>query len=160
MTHREKALKFAQKEVGVKEQPAGSNSGPRVRQYQAATSLGGTGWPWCMAFVCWCFKQAGHPLPYPTASVGLFLKWGESVGDVVVRPLRGDIVCYNFTADNWPDHTGIIERVLSVRWKGKVFAGYVRTIEGNTSAGNDANGGQVQRRWRWHNRCSYVRVLG
>ena len=157
---REKALRFAIGELGVKEHPAGSNSVPRVKEYQAATSLGGTGWPWCMAFMCWCFKQTGYPLPYPSASVGNFLAWAVTAGNVVVRPLRGDLVCYRFDADNWPDHVAIVERVLAVRWKGKVFAGYVKTIEGNTSRGNDANGGQVQRRYRWHRRCSYVRIPG
>lgn len=157
-----RALEIAQGEVGVKEDPAGSNTGPRVRQYQAATSLKGTGWPWCMAFVCWCYKQAGKPLPYPSASVGLFLEWAKKVGDVVPnnRPFRGDLVCYRWGSDNWPDHVGIVERVLAVRWRSRDFVGFVRTIEGNTAFGNDANGGQVQRRTRWHGRCSYVRIPG
>jgi hypothetical protein len=158
VTAREKALRIAIGELGVKEHPPGSNSGPRVRQYQAATSLKGTGWPWCMAFVCWCYKQAKHPLPYPSASVGMFLSWARKVGKEVKRPLRGDLVCYRYGSDSWPDHVAFVERVLSVRWKDNVFAGYVRTIEGNTASGNDANGGQVQRRWRWHSRCSYVRI--
>jgi hypothetical protein len=46
-------------EVGVVEQPAGSNRGPRVEAYQASTSLGGTGWPWCAALYCWALQQAG-----------------------------------------------------------------------------------------------------
>lgn len=158
MTVREKALRVAIGEIGVKEQPAGSNSGPRVREYQAATGLGGTGWPWCMALVCWAYKRAGHPLPYPTASVGLFLAWAVKVGDVVARPFRGDLVCYRFDADNWPDHVGIIERVLALPRSGRPYL--IRTIEGNTSFGNNANGGQVQRRWRWASRCSFVRIPG
>lgn len=158
MTVRENALRVAIGELGVKEEPAGSNSGPRVRQYQAATSLGGTGWPWCMAFVCWCYKQSGHKLAYPTASVGLFLTWATKVGDVVSRPFRGDLVCYRFDADNWPDHVGIVERVLALPRGGKPYL--IRTIEGNTSFGNNANGGQVQRRWRWASRCSFVRIKG
>ena len=158
MTVREKALRKAIPELGVHEEPPGSNSGPRVRQYQAATNLGGTGWPWCMAFVCWCYKQAGHPLPYPTASVGAFLNWAGGVGDIVRRPFRGDLVCYRFDADNWPDHVGIVERVLAVRWRGREFVGWVRTIEGNTSLTSNDNGGKVMRRTRWHRRCSYVRV--
>ncbi len=145
-------------EVGVKEEPAGSNSGPRVRQYQAATNLGGTGWPWCAAFVCWCYKTAGKPLPFPTASVGAFEAWAKQNGKMVTRPLRGDLVCYRFDADNWPDHIGIVERVLALPFGGKPWL--VRTIEGNTAFGNDANGGQVQRRTRYHWRCSYVRITG
>ena len=48
-----------------------------VRQYQAATTLGGDRRPWCAAFVCWCYKQSGKPLPYPTASVGAMEAWGR-----------------------------------------------------------------------------------
>lgn len=158
-----KALRAAQGELGEHEQPAGSNWSPRIAQYLSAAGLSyprPPGVPWCMAFVCWCYRQAGHPLPHPTASVGMFLQWATQVGLVVSRPYRGDVVCYRFDADTWPDHTGIVERVLAVRWRGKVFAGYVVTVEGNTSAGDDANGGQVQRRWRWHSRCSYVRIKG
>lgn len=158
-----KALQAGVAELGEKEHPAGSNWSPRIREYLSAAGLNyptPPGVPWCMAFVCWCYKHAGHALPYPTASVGNFLAWATKAGDVVQRPFRGDIVCYRFDADTWPDHVGQVERVLAVRWRNKVFAGYVRTIEGNTSAGNDANGGQVQRRWRWHSRCSYVRILG
>lgn len=158
MTYREKALRAAIGEVGVREDPPGSNRGSRVKEYQAATSLKGTGWPWCAAFVCWCFKQAGAPLAYPSASVGHFLVWAAKYGYTVKRPFRGDLVCYRFDADDWPDHIGFVERVLALRWRGREFAGWVRTIEGNTAFGNDANGGQVQRRWRWLRRCSFVRV--
>ena len=152
MTIRENALRHAIGELGVKEDPLGSNWGPRVRQYLAAAGLGYPA-PWCMSFICFCYKQAGHPLEYPTASVGLFLGWASKHGDVVVRPFRGDLVCYRWDADNWPDHVGIVERVLAVRWKGKVFAGWVKTVEGNA---ND----RVKRCYRWHSRCSYVRIPG
>ncbi len=158
MTAREQALRIAMGEVGVKEEPAGSNSGPRVRQYQAATTLGGTGWPWCAAFVCWCYKKAGKPLPLPTASVGLFEDWARKNGKLVTRPFRGDIVCYKFDADNWPDHMGIVERVLSLpRW-GKPWL--IRTIEGNTSLTSNDNGGKVMRRTRYAWRCSFTRITG
>lgn len=158
MTIREKALRVAIGELGVKEQPTDSNWGPRVKQYLAAAGFK-TPAPWCMAFVCWCYQQAGHKLPYPTASVGLFLEWAAKAGDVVVRPFRGDLVCYRFDADNWPDHIGIVERVLGLPRVGRPWY-WLRTIEGNTAWGNDANGGQVQRRWRWGVRCSYVRIPG
>jgi hypothetical protein len=161
VTVREQALRIAIKELGVKEQPPGSNWSPRIKQYLAAAGLNypkPPGVPWCMAFQCWSFKQAGHALAYPTASVGLFLAWATKVGDVVTRPFRGDLVCYRFDADNWPDHVGIIERVLALPRGGRPF--WIRTIEGNTASGNDANGGQVQRRWRWASRCSFVRVPG
>ena len=54
-------LKVAAEEVGVREIPLGSNTGPRVNQYLDAVGVG-PGQPWCMAFVFWCFKQASAAL--------------------------------------------------------------------------------------------------
>ena len=99
-------------------------------------------------------------MPYPSASVGQFLNWAGGVGDIVTRPFRGDLVCYRWDADNWPDHIGFVERVLALRWKGKAFVGWVSVIEGNTSLTSNDNGGKVMRRRRWVNRCSFVRIPG
>lgn len=55
----QRAVQIAEAEVGVREAPPGSNTGPRVRQYQAATALAGTGWAWCAAFVQWVWTVAG-----------------------------------------------------------------------------------------------------
>ena len=55
----DKVVEIALAEVGVTEVPLGSNRGPRVQQYQAPTELGGTGWPWCAAFVEWVWEKAG-----------------------------------------------------------------------------------------------------
>lgn len=158
-----RATKWAEQEARrkVKEQPPGSNWGPRVAQY-----LHSAGWsspaPWCMAFMHWCFRQAGKVLIYPyPASVGFFENWANKNGYLVNRPLRGDLVCYRFDADNWPDHVGIVSRVLAVRWRGGRFVGWVKTVEGNTSYGNDANGGRVMYRYRWMNaRTRFVRIPG
>lgn len=51
----------------------------------------------------------------------------------------GDVVIYDFPGGAATDHTGIVESVT---------ASGIIAIEGNTGAGNDANGGQVQRRTR------------
>lgn len=117
--------------------------------------------PWCAAFVCWCFERAGRKLTFPKrASVGFFENWAKEHGYLVKRPFRGDLVCYRFDSDDWPDHIGFVERVLAVRWLNGKFVGYVRTIEGNTAYGNDANGGKVMRRWRWIQRAKFVRIPG
>lgn len=149
-TYREAALKVAVSQLGVTEDPAGSNSGPRVNEYLRSTGLG-PGYPWCMAFVHWCFKKAGVDLG-GGASVGNFEAWGKQHGALVVNPQPGDIVCYRFDADNWPDHVGIVETVSTDK--------SIHTIEGNTAYGNDANGGKVMRRIRRINRCSFVRIPG
>lgn len=56
------ALSFAIGELGVREEPPGSNTGPRVREYLKPTGLDRV--PWCAAFACWCAEQAGSPLPH------------------------------------------------------------------------------------------------
>lgn len=155
---RHRALDWARSQIGVTEDPPNSNWGPQVKKYLASA-----GWrspaPWCAAFVCWCYGKAGRKLTFPNrASVGFFLDWARKNGREVARPMAGDLVCYRFDSDDWPDHIGFVEKVRIVRWLGGKFAGYVVTIEGNTSFGNDANGGKVMRRRRWHSRCSYVRI--
>jgi hypothetical protein len=55
----ERIIRAAEGEVGVTEDPVGSNRGPRVEAYQAATHLAGSGWPWCGAFVAWTWQRAG-----------------------------------------------------------------------------------------------------
>jgi len=56
---------MAEFKAGVREVPAGSNSGPRVREYLAPcvrgdrnVRLGLTASNWCMAFASWCLYQA------------------------------------------------------------------------------------------------------
>ncbi len=147
LTMPQRALKCAQGEVGVKEVPAGSNSGPRVREYQRLSAIGGTGWPWCGAFTNYCYAVgAGRPLKgFNNAYVPSYVRAAKdrahglkviSANDA--RP--GDLVCFDWGKDGVSDHIGILET--------KVSSGRFTSIEGNTSYGNDSNGGQVMRRDR------------
>jgi hypothetical protein len=153
--------------VGVKEHPAGTNRGPYNAKLKGGIddwckrAAGVVGYPWCAAFACAMAEDCGYRIPEPRrASVGYLEAWASRVGKLVDRPLKGDLVCYRFDSDNWPDHIGIIDKVLAVRWRGTRFVGCVRTVEGNTSAGNNANGGQVQIRYRWlDGRCRFVRLV-
>jgi hypothetical protein len=149
-----RALDVAIKEVGVHE-VGFHNRGKRVDEYQRADNLPGVGYSWCMSFVQWCYREAGRPLPTLTASVGFFLSWARSAGLVVTTPKRGDLVCFNFDSDTWPDHVGF------VRWR--IRGGWIATLEGNTSpgtGGSQADGGGVYRRFRRTSRCVFVRVPG
>ena len=116
----ESALHYAASQIGVHEDPWGSNSGPKVRMYQAATFLGGTGWPWCAAFVCWVWKQGGHPLPYNTASAYGMLDWAKRNGWAIPSKqlTPGDPVVFNVGSG----HVSIFER-----WEGET----IHTIDGN-----------------------------
>ena len=55
------ALQVAQSQIGVHEQPLGSNTGPEVNQYLASVGLK-PGNSWCAAFVYWCYQQAAQSL--------------------------------------------------------------------------------------------------
>src|SRR3954467_15734136 len=55
------ALNLARAEVGVAEQPPGSNDSPRIAQFRQATAGSGVG-PWCAYFTSWAARQAGVPL--------------------------------------------------------------------------------------------------
>jgi hypothetical protein len=149
----DKLLRAAASQVGISE-VGGNNRGPRVAIYQATTSLGGTGWPWCQAFVRWCLDQAGLWLTgYRGASVPQFEAWARAAGlwrGPEATPAPGWAVVFTFTpGGNVAEHVGIVTRAVP---------GGVETIEGNTTApsagGNQANGGGVYRRTR---NARYVR---
>jgi hypothetical protein len=58
------ALKVAVSQIGVMEQPPGSNRGPEVDRYLTAVGLDPTrgSFPWCAAFVFSCFDEAARAL--------------------------------------------------------------------------------------------------
>lgn len=143
----EQLVRVASREVGTKEEPRNSNRGERVEEYQSATWLSGTGWPWCAAFVCWCLRRVekirGSELPFdlPTTPRAFeFEEWGEQQGlSVIYDPKakdlqRGDIVTFDFS------HIGIIA--------GEVKPKTARTIEGNTDQSGSREGGGVYRATR------------
>ena len=130
-------LAIARKELGYTESPAGSN------RTKYGKWFGLDGQPWCMMFVQWCFRQAGGQdlLPALTASCGALMRAAQAKGCWVTGGYQpGDVVIYDFPGNNVKtDHCGIVEQLSG---------GGIMAIEGNTGSGNDADGGQVQRRVR------------
>jgi hypothetical protein len=164
ISYREKAMRLSRTQIGVTEKPPGSNRGPEVDKYQEYTDAGGYGFPWCAAFVCRNLSKAGFDVKQikNRASVGFFLSWARGKGYVVKRPYRGDLVCYKFDHDSWPDHIGHVERVLSLRPLGWFL---LQTVEGNTSfdsRGSQSNGGAVARKRRMVKASSvdFIRIPG
>ncbi len=132
-----KVVAVAAKEIGVTENPANSNH-VKYNTWYYGKEVSGSAYPWCMAFVQWCYWKAGFKLPYATASCSALRNWYAKNHPecIVSKPQAGDIVIYNF------GHTGILE---------KAGNGTVTVIEGNTSssnAGSQSNGGGVFRRTR------------
>lgn len=161
-----RALNCAVRKIGVTEHPPGSNRGRIIDSWnlEAGAPVGSY---WCCSFVHACFKTVGVTLP-GGASVGALLGQAHSRGWVVKRPLKGDLACFDFGENNgfgaYGDHIGFVEKVIGLRWKNGVFAGYIATVEGNTSSGvtgSQSNGGGVYRRRRLIARgvgAAFVRV--
>lgn len=142
-----KALTESVKHIGTKEKPPGSNRTPFGEWF------GLDGVPWCAIYVSYCFEiGAGYQLGkgstggvYPgkgMAYVPSVEAWLRSSGQWLgrVTPQPGDIAIYNWDG-GVPDHIGIVE---SSAGGGKFVA-----QEGNTSVGNNSDGGEVMRRERY-----------
>ena len=147
MATAEKVLEIARGELGIRESPANSNK-VKYNTWYYGREVAGKAYPWCMAFVQWCFSQAGVPLPIKTASCGALMNAAKKSGKWVTKDYRpGDVVIYDFPGGAATDHTGIIEKVT--------LTGVV-AIEGNTSqAGSQSNGGMVCRKTR-----PYSQIVG
>ncbi|HEX2084845.1 MAG TPA: CHAP domain-containing protein [Solirubrobacteraceae bacterium] len=117
---------LAQAEVGVAEQPPGSNNSPRIAQYRSATAGAPGPGPWCAYFTSWLARQAGVPVGehgQGFGSVDALYAWAQRSGRAFSAssgqdPRPGDLIV-------WDEHIGIVE---SVRPDGSV-----QTIEGNSS---------------------------
>lgn len=117
-------LAAAQQEVGVAEQPPGSNDGPRIAEYRTATAGAGIG-PWCAYFVSWLGRQAGTPLGEAGQGFGAVkdvAAWAQRTGRSLpagATPQPGDLIVWG------SEHIGIVESVDP--------DGRIHTIEGNSS---------------------------
>jgi hypothetical protein len=121
----QRTLAAVQAEVGVAEQPPGSNDAPRIAEYRQATAGSGVG-PWCAYFVSWAARQAGTPLGESGqgfGSVAALADWGQRTGRFTpaagATPSPGDLIVWG------GEHIGIVESVDP--------DGRIHTIEGNSS---------------------------
>ena len=145
-----KVIEIARADLGYMEDPPGSN---RVKYWDAYDPKM-QGQPWCVAFLWWCFREAGERMAFfggcKTASCSILLRWYREQGlTVPVDEVRvGDIVIFNFHGGKDPEHCGIV--VETEEWKG-VGAVACTTIEGNTSPsdGSQSNGGMVCEKQRY-----------
>lgn len=141
MSSVDRLLGVARGELGTKESPANSN---KVK-YGAWYGL--NGYAWCVMFVQWVFDKCGVALPIKTASCTQLMNAAKADGVWVTSCYKpGDVVIYDWGRDYVPDHCGIVESVNGSQ---------VIAIEGNTSIGNDSDGGEVMRRTR-----STSKILG
>lgn len=144
-----KVIEIARAELGVTENPPGSNRVMYWDDYDPAFQ----GQPWCVAFLWWCFDKAGERMAFfgggKTASCGMLLRWYKEQGlTVPVQQAQpGDIAIYNFSGTIEPEHCGLITEVKMAI----TTIASVKSIEGNTTAsnGSESNGGCVTEKIRY-----------
>lgn len=151
----QRALEESLRHLDVTERPANSNRTPFGQWF------GVDGVKWCNIFVSYCFGVgADYTLCAGFNGAGVYPRgctyvptteaWLRATGMWVGRtsPLPGDIAIFNWDGGA-PDHIGIVEEDLG--------GGRFASIEGNTSLGDNSNGGAVMRRTR---RVSQVNGFG
>jgi len=127
-------------QVGVREY-GGENRGPEVKKYLNAVGLD-EGYPWCAAFVSWCFQQVEIKAPVSAwvPSFALRDKMVYKQGKVLKRlPKYGDVLLIWYKKLKRPAHIGFIDH-----W-GETW---IMSVEGNTNKDGSREGNGVYRKRR------------
>jgi hypothetical protein len=140
----QRTFEIALSQIGVTEEPKGSNGGPQVTQYLKSIGLG-AGHAWCMAFVYWCVNEACKELGLknPLIKTGGVLHQWNNVKHLRLLPNRssaikaGDIFIMDY--GRGLGHTGIV---------GQLSNSVLYTIEGNTNDEGSREGYEVAERQR------------
>lgn len=124
-------LDIAISQLGVEEEPRGSNWGERVEEYLDSVGIHAPN-SWCMAFVYWCVKIAYDEKLIPLHRTGGVLdQWNNTpLNSRSKTPEVGDVFIMDFGKGK--GHTGFVERVESDR---------IHTIEGNATDDNQGREG-------------------
>ena len=146
-------LDVASKEVGVLEEPAGSNRGKRVQEFQRTVGIS-PGEPWCVAFVYWCFEQAAanasvtNPMEDECRTGSVLDLWNRARNAKNVATIGTDRALddpsivkpgsvFIISTGGGRGHTGLVSRIVGNK---------LETIEGNTNDGGSREGIGVFRR--------------
>jgi len=139
ITNPNEVVRIALSQVGVKEQPRGSNKGPQVDRY-----TGGNAVPWCALFCLWVYREAKCPIPGdfspspgkmpPMCNVEHFERVFKEHDWHYMAPKEGDLVFFSHrgNSDRGPGrHIGIVVKVELDR---------IQIVDGNW-------GDSVRNRW-------------
>ena len=122
-----------EKEVGVMEDPPGSNDGARVREYLASAGIHDPE-PWCACFVNWGCLQVGKP------GFGAWTpSWAQSSLEIQ-EPRRSAWGLVYFPVLKRFGHIFVVTEVFK--------SGMIETVEGNTNIDGSREGTGVFRRIR------------
>lgn len=140
-------LNVARGEIGYLEkssnsslESASANAGHNDWNKYAAELGTINGAPWCDIFVSWALKKAGVDSTLHTLVQSHMNDFKSQGRFHTTNPRAGDLIFYDWNGDNWADHIGIVEKVLS---------NSVQTIEGNTTGtGGMAGAEGVFRKYR------------
>ena len=139
-------LQVAGGEIGVMENPLGSNRGPKVDEYLRSVGLNpSTGsFPWCAAFAYWCFQQAAsslhtsNPAPRTAGALDFWNRAGNlnlhriSPPEAIANPgFINPGMVFVLSTGAGQGHVGLVEKVQGV---------VLTTIEGNTNDNGSREG--------------------
>jgi hypothetical protein len=141
------AIAFARTQVGIMEQPLGSNRGPEVDGYLRAAGLdpAAGSFPWCVAFTFFCYQTAAKQLGLANPHVrtaGVLDHWAKAARAAGARRITAASAVSNpglvrpgalFIIDvgGGFGHSGIVIESRD---------GRLTTIEGNTNDDGSRNG--------------------
>jgi len=140
------AIEFARSQIGVMEEPLGSNRGPVVDEYVRAVGLDPTGeFAWCVAFTHFCYLKAAEPLGTKNPHIrtaGVIDHWNKAKSKAnVIRVTNAQAVAdpslitpgslFIIDSGGGHGHTGMVMEVAD---------GRLVTIEGNTNDSGSRNG--------------------
>ena len=136
-------IKKAKSYIGTKESPKNSNNVIFNTHYYGRP-VHGAAYPWCCVFLWDVFRLCGASSMFyggkKCAYTPTLANWFKSKKHWHTTPKAGDIVFYQFPGSSRINHVGLVIEVINKTT--------IKTIEGNTGIGNDANGGCVMVRTR------------
>ncbi len=146
------AIDFAVTQIGVRENPLGSNRGPEVDQYMRAVGLNPAGeFAWCVAFTHFCYLKAAESLGRANPHIktaGVLDHWSKAGRKPGVQRVTKTQAVADLGLVK-PGSLFIIDLGGGLGHSGMVLetaSGRLVTIEGNTNDGGSRNGIGVFRR--------------
>jgi len=138
-----KSLEIAITQIGVVENPLGSNRGSEVDEFLRSVGLNpvGQNYSWCAAFVYWCFNNAAKQLQVNNPLIktaGVLNHWNKTTCNKIVKA-----TAIANPALIQPGHIFIIDHGGGMGHTGLVESlngGNIVTIEGNTNDSLSRNG--------------------